>query len=286
MVNILKQYYKSLVGQTEWSFGHLKKHKDDLVICALHSVPKKYLGEFGRLIHWLQSHYTIIHPNALTDYAAHPERYSKGPYLLLTFDDGLVNNYTAAELLSTHNISALFFIVPDFVNASASEEYYLTHVRPNPDYTIDANIEDRTALSWDELKGLIQLGHIIGSHSKSHDLSLYMSQGEWEREIITSKFEIEQKLDIKVDHFASPNNTLLSTNRAICQAIQQNYAWHHTTIPGHQEKSNLSQGYVYRRNIEAHWPKSIVKFALGDFDLRRWQKRRDVLSRLFLSPDL
>lgn len=285
MVSLLKTYYKSIIGQTEWLFGFIRKSaKKDLVVCALHSVPVRFLGEFGKLIDWLKSHYTILHPNQVDDYSNHPEKYSDGPYLLLTFDDGLQNNLNAAELLATRGLSAIFFIVPEFVDSSESEQYYLTHIRPAPNYRIDSSIEDRSAMSWDGIKRVIELGHVIGSHSLTHSMHAAMKAADFEKEIIESKRILETKLSTKITHFATPNNTLAAANPRMSEVIQKHYSWHHTTIPGIQEPANLSRGYLYRRNIEVHWQRSIVKFSLGHFDLRRWQTRRDALSHLLPPP--
>ena len=285
MVSLLKTYYKSIIGQTEWSFGLWKiSSEKDLAICALHSVPREFLGEFGRLVEWLKKNYTILHPNKITEYKNSPERYTSGPYLVLTFDDGLQNNLGAAEVLATHGVSAIFFIVPEFVESTASEDYYLRNIRPKPDYSIDKSKEDRSAMSWDDIKRLLDLGQVIGSHSLTHLMHGQMQHDAYEKEIIESKKVLESKLGVEIQHFASPNNTLFSTNADMCALIQKHYTWHHTTLPGKQSNENLSRGYLYRRNIEVHWPRSIVKFSLGRFDLRRWQKRRDALALLLQHP--
>lgn len=64
---------------------------------------------------------------------------------LLTFDDGWKNQYeNAAPLLSKYGCRAVFYIYPDFIGGSA-------------------------AMSWRQLKELARAGHVIGSHSYTHE---------------------------------------------------------------------------------------------------------------------
>lgn len=280
----LTQAYKDIAGKTEYLFGSPKKHRHDVLICAMHSVPRGFLGQFSRLIEWLCRNYVPLRPSDLPGYRQHPEEFNEGPYFLLTFDDGLKNNLAAAEVMATYGIQGIFFLVPEFLEAKDPEAYYLQYIRPFPDYRIDKEMEDRSAMHWDDVRRIMEIGHTIGSHTLTHRLTPVMSKAEWTAEIVESKSILEEKLNCVIAHFASPNNTLLSTNNEICGLIHETYTWHHTTLPGIQEEKMLQQGLLYRRNIEVHWPGGITKFSLGNFDLPRWKTRRDALSLLVQPP--
>ncbi len=280
MKEIIKNAYKSFVGETEYLFGHPFSRKSDILVLALHSTPQSYRYQFESLVEWVLKHYKPLSPDDVKTVEANPDRFNNGPYVLFTFDDGLKNNFLSARYLSSKGINALYFIVPDFIEASDSEHYYIHNIRPQPDRRIDSSKDDVTSMSWDDLKQLLKMGHIIGSHTTTHRLHSSMTKEEVVKEVVESKMILEAKLDISINHFATPNNTLSSINRAAATLIQETYKYHHTTIPGVFDLSLLRKGMLYRRNVECHWSSGRIKFAMGYGDLRRWQEPRVALSLL------
>jgi len=280
MKEIIKNAYKSFVGETEYLLGQPFATKSDILVLAMHSTPLSCKVRFENLIEWMLKHYSPISPSQLSEVMEKPELYKQGPYVLFTFDDGLKNNLQTARYLSSKGIHAVYFVVPEFIDATNSEEYYLKNIRPFPDRRVDCTNADVTAMSWEEVNELLKLGHTIGSHTMTHRLHAEMKEKEIRTEIIQCKIFLEEKLGVSIEHFASPNNTLWSTNRFAAEVIQENHKFHHTTVPGIFDASLLKKGAIYRRNIECHWSSGRIKFALGYADLRRWQKLRDALSHL------
>lgn len=105
------------------------------------------------------------------------------PRVLITFDDGLRNNYTLAfPALKKKGLSALFFISPGF-------------------------IEQQGFLSWQELKEMQKNGMEIGSHGFLHPDFAKLTQAQAQNELEKSKQALWEKLEIKNPGFAYPYGT-------------------------------------------------------------------------------
>jgi len=117
----------------------------------------------------------------LNNYFAGRFRLPQKP-VIITFDDGLINQYdNALSLLQKYNFTATFFI---FTNPIGKSKNYLT---------------------WEQLKELDKLGMEIGVHGKYH---LYLNKEKDQKklndEILGSKERIEQELGKKISTFSYP----------------------------------------------------------------------------------
>ncbi len=100
--------------------------------------------------------------------------------VVLTFDDGELNNFTEAfPLLKKFGFVAYFFVTPNRVG--------------KPGY-----------MDWPELRILAQSGMIIGSHSLSHRIMTTLTPEIIKEELVVSKEILEQQLDIPVTDFSVP----------------------------------------------------------------------------------
>lgn len=108
-----------------------------------------------------------------------------GEGVALTFDDGFKDcaEY-ALPVLSALRFPATFFIVTGAVGGTDT----WMRVTPMPEERI---------FDWDDLKRLLDAGMAVGSHSVTHTrLS--------ESEVADSKRVLEERLGVRVDHFAYP----------------------------------------------------------------------------------
>jgi peptidoglycan/xylan/chitin deacetylase (PgdA/CDA1 family) len=91
---------------------------------------------------------------------------------------------------------------------------------------LPTKVPDRfAALSWSDLRGLINKGLDIGAHTDTHPiLSKLETPQQLEAEIAGSKARIEQAAGATVRHFCYPNGKLPDVDaRAVTQAEQSGY---------------------------------------------------------------
>ena len=217
---------------------------------------------------FILSHFRALDPKQLTDY--YNGKLTKGPYVLFTFDDGLKNNELAAELLEQRCARAVFFVVPDFVDATDAIAYYRTNIRQVIDSRVDHAPEDFSPLSVTQLKALQEKGHCVESHTMSHLLRCTSTNPEIMRELSESKSWLQRNLRSEVAMFCSPIQTNFSINAFAKRRIEEDYRYHFTTFPGLNGLMK-NPGLIFRRNIEVHWSPGQIKYALGKADLSRWK---------------
>jgi peptidoglycan/xylan/chitin deacetylase (PgdA/CDA1 family) len=100
--------------------------------------------------------------------------------VVLTFDDGNLNNYTSAfALLKKYNFPATFFVPSHFVN-------------------------QEKRLTTGQMKEMLAHGMTIGSHAQTHAYLPDLSEAELQEEIKGSKLDLEKELGVKIDFIAYP----------------------------------------------------------------------------------
>ena len=268
---------KSIFGSAEYVLRPWNYSSDELLVLCMHSTPHERREQFNELIDFLFKHFSPLNPNQLGDYFS--GKLNQGPYVLFTFDDGLKNNLMAAELLELCNARAVFFVVPDFVEAENPEAYYRTNIRQIIDSNVDHEPEDVTPMSLADLSQLLSRGHFIESHTMTHLLRSNSSKEDVEQEIAGSKRWLSQKLAKVPTLFCSPIQTNFSVNESAKRTIENEYDFHFTTFPGMNSRER-NPHLVYRRNLEVHWSLGQIKYALGKADLLRWKGEIERFRRL------
>ena len=104
--------------------------------------------------------------------------------VLITFDDGYVDNYNnAMPILKKYGMRATIFVVPGFTSVQAN---YLT---------------------WEQLKEMEKNGFTIQSHTLNHRALEELPDDEIRAELLNSKILIEKNLGHSVDFLAYPTGT-------------------------------------------------------------------------------
>jgi len=261
------QLFKSFAGSAEYKVRPWKYASNELIVLCMHSTPFDRRKQMEQLVDFILSHFRALDPKQLGDYFN--GKLIDGPYVLFTFDDGLKNNALAAELLEKRGARAVFFVVPDFVEATDAVGYYRKNIRQVIDPRVDHEREDFSPLSVTELKALLEKGHCVESHTMSHLLRSTSSPAEIMREVTESKRWIERSLQAESTMFCSPIQTNFSVNAFAKRTIESDYRYHFTTFPGLNGELQNPR-LIFRRNIEVNWSLGQVKYALGKADLARW----------------
>ena len=264
----LIQIVKSLLGIAEYTFRPWNYASDELIVLCMHSTPGDRMQSFERILDFVFKHFKALDPKQLGDYFE--GNLMDGPNVLFTFDDGLKNNRHAAQLLEKRNARAVFFVVPDFIEAADGENYYRQFIRQTIDAAVDHEREDFTPLSYSELKDLLERGHCVESHTMTHGLRATDQTEDAERELVQSKVSIGKNVGLTPTMFCSPVQTNLSVSSFAKRRISEEYAFHFTTFPALHATMKNPQ-LIFRRNIEVHWSMGQIKYALGKADLARWK---------------
>jgi len=104
--------------------------------------------------------------------------------VLITFDDGYIDNYTNAfPILKKYNLRATIFIIPAF-----------TSVYPN-------------YMTWEQLKELEANGITIESHTLTHPKLEELPDDEIRNELLNSKTMLEEQLGHPIEFLAYPTGT-------------------------------------------------------------------------------
>jgi len=110
----------------------------------------------------------------------------------VTFDDGLLDNYTNAyPILKKLGLKAFFFILVGKISKAGY-------------------------MNWEQIRELKEAGMSIGSHGMTHKILTGLSEGDLDYEIRISKKILEDKLKCAIDYFSVPRG--FYNNNVIKQA--------------------------------------------------------------------
>ncbi|MCK5581114.1 MAG: polysaccharide deacetylase family protein [Candidatus Omnitrophica bacterium] len=115
--------------------------------------------------------------------------------VIITFDDGEINNFTEAyPVLKEFGFPAYFFVIA-------------------------RRIGQKGYMGWEELKALREGGMVVGSHGLSHEILTNLQDTQIKEELAASKRYIEKNLGIVVDALSIPrgfcNDKILRMAKAI-----------------------------------------------------------------------
>jgi peptidoglycan/xylan/chitin deacetylase (PgdA/CDA1 family) len=142
-----------------------------------------------------------------------------GDCISLTFDDGWASDYEIVfPILKKFCMTATFFITSEWVG--------------KPGY-----------VSWPQLEKMAAAGMEIGSHSASHPYLTSISDKDIEKELVSSKREIENNLGINISAVSFPHG---DHNCSVIKAANNaGYRSLFTSVPGLNKNKNSG---LYRRN--------------------------------------
>jgi len=165
---------------------------------------------------------------------------SEQPKVVVTFDDGEMNNHDEAwPVLKFCNFSAYFFIT---VNRIGRLGY----------------------MGWKELKELAQAGMIIGSHGLNHEIMTKLSREEVKKELVDSRAILEQNLKKEIRDFSVPRGFY---NEEILKMAKDN-GYTQVFVSDEKPRSPLCIGRVA---VQDHW--SLKRFQMALHGQKPWDER-------------
>lgn len=259
-----------------------------------HSTPAIYAFNFEKQLDFFSHHFSNCSFDDLEVFFREKKWKKNKPGLIISFDDGLKNNYDVAlPLLEKYGFSGWFFVPPGFINCPEKDQhnYAIIHnifsddlfgyqkVSKNPFYRDSSSIDDRLAMNWNELQDLKKRGHIIGCHTMTHHRTIREDTDDLKlhEEIVQSKVMLENQLENKVPIFAwvgGEENTYTAEASKIIALAGYQYSFMTIAALIFPDTCKLQ---LQRTNIEVDQPLHIVKFQIsGLMDIFRAKKRRRI----------
>lgn len=179
-----------------------------------------------------------------------------GRELAITFDDGFRSGLeNAAPLLAEHGFRACFFVVTELVSAPPDRAERICRERLHLSCPLEL-------LGWDDLDRLVELGHEVGSHTRTHPNLVALSHMELEDEVGGSRAELERRLGRAPAHFAAPYGDRDRFSPVVSAAVRA--AGYETCVTALRGR-NLPSADLYalhRDNVAAAWPVRHVRYFL------------------------
>ena len=260
-------------------FVHKSNQQGSLRVLLYHDVDVVERDRFRAQSVCYQKSWNFISPDSFTAIIEGGNRGNERR-TLLTFDDGFESNYQVAQdILNPLGISAIFFVVPEFVNTVGvveQDEFVRKYIYPGKSKKGVPRIS--RSMTWEQIRQLSDQGHTIGSHTRTHArLSEIKTNEELISEIIDSGDEIERQIGVQVEHFAFTFGNLESFSPEALKVASQRYKYVYSGLRGGNDPG-VSPFAIRREAIE---PKDLQSFGLGvlsgiaDFQYRRATKILD-----------
>ncbi|SVC10897.1 uncharacterized protein METZ01_LOCUS263751, partial [marine metagenome] len=220
-----------------------------LRVLLYHDIAPEEHEDFERQLGWLSRRWTFISPEQFTSFIK-GEATIQNNSLLLTFDDGFASNLIVAEkILNPMGIQALFFVVSDLVDIEDNEEarqFIVRNVKLGT--SMDKLPTYLSNMKWADLEALLEQGHMIGAHTRTHArLSEISSSDGLEDEIVCSADLLENRLGVRVEHFAYTFGDLASFSSQALRIAQKRFRYVYSSLRGNNTIGTSS--FAIRRDV-------------------------------------
>lgn len=240
-----------------------KKYQNDYIrVINYHHSPAEDSKQFVKQIGWFAENFEICGLDKLREFLNGETHFSGKPGLIITFDDGYLDNYQVAhKYLSSNKIPAVYMVSAGLVGRTTTRD------------GIEASY-----ISAEDLKKMIEEGASIGCHTFSHHrMCIDDSEEVLRHEIVEAKNELEQMIGIPVTVFCwcgGEEETYTKSASDLIRSSGYEYGFMTNSAPIVNDCDTFQ---LDRSNIEASWPLSLVRFQLsGVIDKRLKEKRRRV----------
>ena len=243
-----------------------------LRVLMLHDIKRNNFKNLESNLKNLKKNYNFINPQQLKR-----DCFISGKKnLLLTFDDGFKSNFNFAKnVLKKLKIKAVFFVVSDLISSNNDNKKKIIQ-NLHPEKKI-LKISKYSIMSWNDLRNLEKMGHVIGSHTKSHlKLSKIKSMDILKKEII-SPIRIFKKNKIqKPNFFAYSFGDFYSFNKKCFIIAKDKYDFIFSGIRGDNVKFNK---ILFRDNIEDNYTIEMINFFIHGYSDFLYKKYRQIISK-------
>lgn len=180
----------------------------------------------------------------------------EGDEVVVTFDDGFRNGLdNAAPVLAEHGVRACFFLVTDLLDATPEQARAFCRERLHLPLPVEP-------LDWDGAARLLELGHELGSHTRSHPDLTSLGPEALLEELAGSREELSRRLGA-VRHASAPYGDRARFTEAVADAARAaGYESCATALRG-VNTSALDLYALRRDHLSARWPLRELRYFLA-----------------------
>lgn len=182
-------------------FRLLNRGKVKVLMYHSISIPGQYFTNavspesFSRQISYLRRNFAMLRITQNGDFIGYDRNRVN---ILLTFDDGFIDNYNiAAKVLVKNDVYGIFFLIADCLS-NGSPPWF---INTSSNYKL---CESHNTLNAQQAKELILMGHAVGSHSLSHLNFADLTLESGIHDALASKKQIESLLGFEITSFSFP----------------------------------------------------------------------------------
>ena len=254
--------------------------RDNVRVMMTHHVLQRDLENFLLVLEALRRERAPITPDEFSrHFADHPTEPLRGRALLLTFDDGLLSAYEAAQqVLNTLGIKAIFFVptkILELTNEDEMREFAWDRIHYRTRARHSFQPEEYVTMNTQHLRTLHEQGHMILPHTHSHlPLREITTLDLVEGELIKPKAIIEDLLQSRATGFASPLGTPRAVNAYAYRHISTIYDLCFTALSG--ANTRATDPLLIRRDSIHPWysAQHAANIVDGIFDPYFWLKAK------------
>lgn len=252
MVEKIKDFIAKIldfIGILNILFSKCYKDKQVIRVINYHRTPDSELETFKKQIEFYSKYFENIDYLDFEKFMNGEKKLEK-PGVILSFDDGLLNNYqNAAKILEEYHFTGWFFV--------------------------STGLHEGKYMSYSDMKDLLQRNHVIGCHTYTHHRMDEQDTDELlNKEIIVAKEDLEKAIDHKVDIFCWCGGEENTYTKKANQKIQEVYKWAFMTN-SELVTSKTDHHFLERTNVEARWSLSLMKFQLSGIMDYLYKGKRD-----------
>lgn len=247
----------SLLGISQFLINK-NKNKNYVRVINYHNTPEAYKDHFEQQLLYFIKNFTVISELDFYRFLKGEISFEDKPGLLLTFDDGTIDNLeVAAKVLNKYRLSGLFFVFAQ--NLVEPSDIYMNH---------------------DQVIQLLRQGHTVGSHTYSHHrMAEEDTDSILHKEIADSKRVIEEHIKSPISSFCWCGGELNTYTEIAANIIRQNYQYAYMTNCS-PVFSGTNTFQIQRTNIEYHFPIAMIQFQLCGIMDKLYQKKRNTVNEI------
>jgi len=230
-------------------FGSSKGYR----VAIFHSIEST--KKFEEIINILRNFCTIVDPRSSIRLI---KDNFKGCYLIISFDDGLLSQFTnGLKVLEKYDIKAIFFIPTKILYLKSRDEEKRFAIE-NIHFGVDKNLKEDRFMKPEMIVELHRLGHVIGSHSVNHIKFKNIDFKTVVYELEESKKHLENLIGSNIDFFAFPKGDSKSVDSRILPLVSKFYNFGFSAIRG-SNNENTPPCFLHRDPINLYYPADFIK---------------------------